>query len=68
MGYICNLNAHIPGEDIIEHAGQGVHHIKEISPVIAQHNPARDGLLYDNQPSSLSGPPSSQMPGYNGRE
>lgn len=42
---------------IIELAGQGVHNMKETGPVIAQHIPARDGLIYNNKPSSLSGPP-----------
>jgi hypothetical protein len=55
LGYTCNLNTHITGENIIGHAGEGVHDMKETSPVTAQHNPAPDGLLYNNQPSSSSG-------------
>lgn len=53
---------------IIELAGQGVHNMKETSPVIAQHNPARDGLLYKQPAELFMVPSSSRLQGYSGRE
>lgn len=57
-----------PQHALLDTQAGGVHDMKETSPVIAQHNPARDGLLYKQPAELFMVPSSSRLQGYSGRE